>query len=105
MASGADAGEHATAMRNDDDEPQARQREQVEAQVDAVLRVGLADRCRRASTAGSVCHCCDAAAPANRPSTAGPTIMTSRRSGSIASRYWSRFACSCVDGAYTGRDR
>ncbi len=47
----------------------------------------------------TVCHCEDAAAPAKKPTSAGATIMTTLRSGSIASRYWSRVACSGVDGA------
>ena len=46
-----------------------------------------------------------AARPANTPSTAGSATITSLRSGSIASRYWSSVACSGVDGAYTGRLR
>ena len=44
MARRADAGEHDDRHEERHDEPQAGQREHVEAEVDAVLRVGLADR-------------------------------------------------------------
>jgi hypothetical protein len=52
----------------------------------------------------TVDHCWDAAAPAKKPSSAGAATMTTLRSGSTASRYWSRLACSGVVGAYTGRE-
>ena len=43
VASAADAREHGDRQQERDDEPQPGQREQVEAEVDAVLRVGRAD--------------------------------------------------------------
>ncbi|MNW61455.1 hypothetical protein D3C74_395140 [compost metagenome] len=47
----------------------------------------------------TVLHCEDAAAPAKNPMMAGPATVTTLRSGSTASRYWSSVACSGVEGA------
>ena len=47
----------------------------------------------------NACHCPAAPVPASRPSTTGMPMVAIRRSGSIASRYWSRFCCCGVTGA------
>ena len=51
------------------------------------------------NASSTVRHCAEAATPAKKPTRTGAAIMTTRRSGSTASRYWSSVACSGVLGA------